>query len=638
MKAKTPKMITLLKNSISEKCLTKNKFFSWNIAILFLTFLLAFILALNFFFCDGAPLLDQGQLVGVLWKNSLFLKDPPWFANQDSSFFADHITLFKLLWSLTFSFLPLTPVFNFALFHACGVTLLIFAIQQCMQIGLNLKGINLYLTPLFALGFLFSGFVMAYNNYPHYEIYAVAFGLLFLLNLGERKYPQATFYFLLSLIVREDIGFHLAGLLICIQVLKFSKEKFFHTREFLFIVSGILYSVSALTCQKLFFGEFKVVNIYFGSSLSHLSLDILYQRLTAIFSTKQFLWVPILTLASAAISLRSSEIALGIIAFIPWFLFNILSANPLAATFQLYFTLFFIFVVFWPSLMHLFFKIQEHAFLKVKYKSFLFFLQGLLIAQSVIFNPYSLRSFTAKFTPQTLSQLETLAQTLPQLINNPTDKWVIDDAIAVINPNQFNSNNLLSKIDTPVNTLLFFANHGPNFIEALYAIIIYKLDNIYAYGNTNVYLATNQNKANSVIPWLIKQNISHEKNWKEFLEAFSFRMMNSYHFSSQNSNHLFSEDSKKYDYFGPNLPIPPGEYLFAIHITSPEKNGIKAQIELLKENDKSTLKSEVLSLEKDETFQFKFNIPKNKKTTRYSFIIRCNKGKFIIKDFSLKKR
>ena len=149
--------------------------------------------------------------------------------------------------------------------------------------------------------------------------------------------------------------------------------------------------------------------------------------------------------------------------------------------------------------------------------------------------------------------------------------------------------------------------------------------------NTEIKIIKNTDKC-------IKQNISHEKNWKEFLEAFSFRMMNSYHFSSQNSNHLFSEDSKKYDYFGPNLPIPPGEYLFAIHITSPEKNGIKAQIELLKENDKSTLKSEVLSLEKDETFQFKFNIPKNKKTTRYSFIIRCNKGKFIIKDFSLKKR
>ncbi|MBY0282050.1 MAG: hypothetical protein K2W94_07860 [Alphaproteobacteria bacterium] len=630
-------MINTTDVTVYQKSLTNYKFYLWNSFIFVAVFLSTSILALNFFFSDGSPLLDQGQNVGVLWKSSFFLKNPPWFSETVSSFFIEHITLFKLFWSLIFTFLPLTPVLNFVLFHAVGVTFFIFSVQLCVQKGLKLKDKNSYFASLLALAFLFSGFIMAYNYYPHYEIYGVAFGLLFLLNLSEKKYSHAIFYFVLSLSVREDIGLHLAGILICIQALTFIKERKVSREELLFIMLGIFYSVIALACQKLFFGSFKVANIYFGST-SHLTWDVLSQRLVTIFLTKKFLWTPIFTLAIAAFILRSLKLFLGIFSLIPWFLFNILSANPLAATFQLYFSLFFVFTILWPTLMPLFFKMPEYAFSKVKYEDFLILLQSTLVLLSILFNPYSTKAFIAKFTSQTISQLETLAQTLPLILKNPTEKLVIDDSVAVLNPNQFEAKDLLSKTEDPIDSLLFFSNHGPNFIEALNAIITYKLDKIYSYGNTNVYLATNQANLNSSIPWLVKQNITFENNWKELLTSFSRRMEDSYHFSSQRAHQLFSENCQNCNYFGPNLPLPPGNYKLVISAVGLSQKEIQSNIELICVKERLPLANKILQLQPNGTFLFEFTIPDKKTIAKYSFSLKSIKGKFTIKSFNLLKQ
>ncbi len=612
---------------------------SINTFIYFIVFLLSLTTVLNLFFAHGSHILDQGQIAGMLWKNSFFMTNPQLITGEISYAYADHVVFFDFIWSFLSSFLLLTPALNFALFHACGVMVLIIAIQTTLKKGLKLEGIKLYIAPLFALAFFFSGFIAAYNNYPHTEVYAVAFGLLFLVNLGGKKYLKSAAYFILSLSVREDIGFHLSGLLICISLLRFIQIRETHKDEIFFIIFGVAYSTAALIFQKIVFGEVRMTNAYLGDFyFSHLSLANIIQRLHEILTTKQFFWVPIVSIFLVSVGLRSLRIGLGVIAFIPWFSFNLLSTNILAATFQIYFPIFFVFSIFWPALMPLFFREENYFFLKMSFKNFLVFLQGVIILQSVILNPYSINNYFPRFSLQSINQLETLAQSLPYITNSSIN-YVIDDGIASLNPTEFSLNQLAKSSKKPVNTAIFFGN-GPNFIHSLYSILTFKLDHIYRYGHTNTYVATSQENIKTTIPWLIEQPLDRGSNWKEFLNAFTNQMIAPINFSTMNPQQIFSSNAWGMHYWGPRLPLPVGDYTLIIDIESVDpfasSNNSRAQIELVCEEVKATLKSETLDIYKDKHFSFNFNIPWSSSHSKFSFGIKSvGKNDFKIKHFSL---
>jgi hypothetical protein len=314
-------------------------------------------LAYSFFILDhfyraGALLNDAGYIAHMMFDGgpALLVGKAVFIGNP--SFYAFHVTPLFAVTSAVARFVPLTVPQWFALYAGISHALLTVGVFWFLTGPCRMRspGPSL-LAGLVALGFGFNGVAIGMIKFPHFEILIPAAMILFLIAWSQGRVILATSFFALSLAVREDVGFQIAALLIVLMALDrwrgvAGREKATPA----FIAAGLVYSAATVAVQRLIFPDTSLLiwNYLGQPPFAHLSWQLVATRFFGYFIYRSYIMLPMLCAIVWAIVARNPYIVVGYIAFLPWFLLQMLAVNDAIGTIPYHYAYPFIVAMFWP--------------------------------------------------------------------------------------------------------------------------------------------------------------------------------------------------------------------------------------------------------------------------------------------------
>ena len=344
---------------------------------------LVFIAVLNAYYVSG-DMQDIGWNSTNAWHNVLSIQGPPAFP---SSFFNVHMSLIFWVTNLFSYILPLSKINFFA--ALCGCIYSLFAVGIYRLWRLN-GGQNASAT-IIALATTFSAIGMQALRLPHIEMAIPALGLWFFLSIIQKKTYSAIIFFTLCLMVREDAGFHLFGILfLWLLTLKISDPKTPLPRNILaFAAASVCYSIIIMIVKGSFFAIYSNMStIYAGNPpWQHLTYQLITTRIDFFFYNRTYITLPFLVSIIWAIRARNPLLPLGYIAAIPWLIFNLLAIRPCPAALNFYYPFPFWLALAWPLIATLLWKCKTK---EIKWPYFLILLFSLIGWQKERFIVYPL--------------------------------------------------------------------------------------------------------------------------------------------------------------------------------------------------------------------------------------------------------
>ena len=314
----------------------------------------------NHFFRGVPQLFDAGWYAFLVHRNVPLLQNPPSvaFATIGPDYYATHFS--PLLWLLSWpSYLvPVGPQVWLGCVEALKYGLLAavvwLTVRECKIQAESDEAGGSVAAGLIVLLAPFNGVVLAAMAYPHFESWFVVFSLAFFLALFSGRARLALAPFIATLLLREDMGFHLCGVLLLASAARWiargQGDRSMRTWLF-FAGSAFVWSGAALLLMRLYFpGDGAFGRVYAGHPpFAHLSWSELGRRLVFQYQARGFVWMPAAVyLVWAAVS-RAWWVLLGYVAFVPWFILN-LSARSLApATLSLHYSFPFGLALLWPA-------------------------------------------------------------------------------------------------------------------------------------------------------------------------------------------------------------------------------------------------------------------------------------------------
>jgi hypothetical protein len=314
---------------------------------------LVFLAVLNVAYSSG-DMLDLGWLSRIAWHNDLSLTGPP--ASFNESFFLHHVSPIFWLSGLLSYIQPLGRLDYYAallgLIYALYAAGIYRAWTACdvhpPKVQATLLGIFL------ALLATFSAVGMQALRLPHFEMAIPALALWFFLMVTEERYRAALFWFVLCLLVREDAGFHLFGLLalwgLALAITHRKDPRRIWIRGF--AAFALLYSLGALFIQGVLFpGTHKFSQIYAGDpAWAHITLVFIKERLSFFLTQRTTITLPLLVTIGWAFFARNPLLPLGYLAFIPWVALNLMAVQITAGSLNFYYMFPFWISLGWPLL------------------------------------------------------------------------------------------------------------------------------------------------------------------------------------------------------------------------------------------------------------------------------------------------
>ncbi len=317
---------------------------------------------LNEFYHFGTPYGDGDtiQLAHLMWHNGWRLMNPRVFG--DYSFFLLHVT--PLLWLINgLSYVLPTHMAEFyAGFCAATYALIGLALFDAFRRLVPSVGPwKISILAVLAIGFSFNEIIMSGLWITHFE-YMIPLGmLLFFLHYACEDRSSTIFFFILTLLCREDAGFHMAAVLGLIALIKYRKTRSLPgiKREAVYIICACGYSLLALWVQSrmrnaygdMLFDKYpdNLTRIYTGIPFyAHLSWSLLWGRAQIIFQEHISLWLGFLLTLTWSWRMRNPYLPVGFIACIPWFLLNWTANADAAGYLRFYYAFPFILSLGWP--------------------------------------------------------------------------------------------------------------------------------------------------------------------------------------------------------------------------------------------------------------------------------------------------
>ena len=109
------------------------------------------------------------------------------------------------------------------------------------------------------------------------------------------------------------------------------------------------YSVVAFLVRQSFSpSDDTIVWKFVGSPPAHLTVDLIWERVAFIASNREYVYIPMLTLALLAVLQRSLLPLIAVISVLPWMLWHLIAKDQLAGTFFPYMMAPVMVVMFWP--------------------------------------------------------------------------------------------------------------------------------------------------------------------------------------------------------------------------------------------------------------------------------------------------
>ena len=307
-------------------------------------------------FLRGPYMNDTGAVAGMVYHPTLDLQWPI-AAEQQVSFYPSHVAPLLYLLGLPSYLLPdILPVF-YAKFIGLMYALLGLAGTLAAEPLTRKWG---WRGPLAAglagLGLAFSGISLGAIQFPHYELYYAGLAVLFFALLMRGQSRWATVPFGLALLVREDAGLHLFGILALLFLGASATASLRSWRKLFggYALAALSYAVVVIALQKTFFhGDDSLGRIYLGSpAFAHWSVALVTKRLGIYLSARKYVFAPWLLLLGLAAVRRSWLLAIGAVAVVPWIILNLLAKWDLAGEFSIYYPFPLLVTLIWPILIY----------------------------------------------------------------------------------------------------------------------------------------------------------------------------------------------------------------------------------------------------------------------------------------------
>lgn len=314
---------------------------------------------LNDFYHFGAVYFDSGLFANLLWRNDWLLTTPHVYGGGDQSYLTVHVSPFLMLINGLSYVAPTHPVEFYAAFMGVIDASLAAAMCYTLVVCVQPKSMwHVIALGMIAIGFAFNGVIMRGVWLPHFE-YAIPAGiLLFLVNLKRGSTRWAVFFFVLTLSLREDAGFHLATVLVVLIAAQWLKTRSLSgvERDVEFTVVACTYSViawsvgyGARALRGINVSVFQL--IYTGEPpYAHLSMQLLGTRMVQMVVDAPYLFTGVLVSLVWAIYRRNVYWIMGFAACVPWFLVNWTAVNPNTGVLFAYYGFPFVLGMGWPCI------------------------------------------------------------------------------------------------------------------------------------------------------------------------------------------------------------------------------------------------------------------------------------------------
>jgi hypothetical protein len=299
-------------------------------------------LVVTHFYVDGAYYLDAGWFADILWRSGVALAHPP---AKGGMYYQIHVAPTLSLLSLLSEFVPLNRVLWFAVVQGTGFGLLGLALSlavmrlHALQPRLAAAGWqrpragSAIWAALVGIAFAHTGVALSISLYPHYEIAIAGLLLLALVLVADGRPWWGAVPFALALGLREDAGCHAAAILGLLAVWRWWCGWAWRDQvpTLVFLATGLAASAAALAVQAIWFpGPPTLSLIYTGSPpFAHVSWDFLLARLDGL-TGKQEILGPMLVISLAAVVARHVPLAIGVVAYLPWLIFNLVAQSESA--------------------------------------------------------------------------------------------------------------------------------------------------------------------------------------------------------------------------------------------------------------------------------------------------------------------
>jgi hypothetical protein len=302
-------------------------------------------------FLEGPFLHDAGWYSAIIHRQGLLPNNPP-SAYPLAEYFAVHLSVAVSLASALSYLIPLDRVEYYCLFQGMLYAPLGWVAARLLNVDRSTARISDALWVLLgSLLFALNGQVISCLGYPHYEILISVGVCILLLGLALGSPRCSWLGIALAAMTREDGGFHAAAFIAATWLSGASGRPFpvAPRAQLAMLAVSIGASLAAIVLQRVFFqpaGLFQ--HEYLGEpAFSHISLSTVAERLAAFAESARFVLLPCLGSLVIAVRWRDWRYLLGWAVEFPWFLLNLLAAQELKSTFDIYTGFPFVGSIFW---------------------------------------------------------------------------------------------------------------------------------------------------------------------------------------------------------------------------------------------------------------------------------------------------
>jgi hypothetical protein len=197
----------------------------------------------------------------------------------------------------------------------------------------------------------------------HYEMAIPAVVILFFVALVRGNNRTAAVALVCALALREDVGFHVATLLVPLVWLDRARAPSdVQTSARTFAGAAVLGSTLALGVQTAFLGRHDVFALVYSGDppFAHLTLDEIGARLGFVAMHRPYLVVPALLALGYAAKKRDARLAVGWLAALPWIALQLSASHPSIARLYAHYPFPLVVSLAWP-LIALFWRARGDA-------------------------------------------------------------------------------------------------------------------------------------------------------------------------------------------------------------------------------------------------------------------------------------
>lgn len=418
------------------------------------------------FYGIGSSFHDAGWSAYLIHEADLQIHDPSCVDNG-MSWFNSHVSPLFWVTSALGRLVPLTRIQFYAAYIGVSHALPAIAVYWLLVSGYRMtRPAPCLAAALLALFFAFDGLALAIARFPHFMMFVVGSGMMFLVSLVLRHLVVAALFFILCLSTREDAGFHLFALLSIFFLLERRQGVSWREQKPAVIFAGLalLYSSGAIGLQHaLSTREYSLLlTEYLGDPLfGQVDVSLMIDRFRGWVAYRGYVVAPAGCALVWAILRRNPYIVLGYVAFVPWGLIHLMAARELVSTLPSYYAFPYMFANLWPLIAILIQQRQAGVkrSLVEPFCGFALLTAASFTGSQYLHNPTHL-AFPAGFvSPPSMNRQAATGRALQTLgRSQELGATLIDQSVIAVVPELYRAENILSaERHSDPDSIIFFA-------------------------------------------------------------------------------------------------------------------------------------------------------------------------------------